>query len=221
MGTRRRRKRRRKRGVLECLVCPDAAKEMGSTLSAQIFFPGPPPLTMLRRLLDTVIHPGTKPRHSLAWERRRRGTGRLRMRRLQPSTRRRNAGASSTPTCEPTEAIRTVVTAWMSSREGSAQYVSFANPPTSVQTAPREKGEQEISLTRAQCRRLRLLKLERVKDYLLMEEEFVKNQERLKPTDDSAQQELDKVPIRLNCSPNCCCDQQSQKQSEPAEASRK
>merc|ERR1712159_99575 len=41
--------------------------------------------------------------------------------------------------------------------------------------------------------RLRLLKLERVKDYLLMEEEFVKNQERLKPTDDSAQQELDKV----------------------------
>merc|ERR1711959_464669 len=41
--------------------------------------------------------------------------------------------------------------------------------------------------------RLRLLKLERVKDYLLMEEEFVKNQERLKPTDDSAQDELNKV----------------------------
>jgi 26S proteasome regulatory subunit T2 len=29
--------------------------------------------------------------------------------------------------------------------------------------------------------RLRLLKLERVKDYLLMEEEFIQNQERLKP----------------------------------------
>merc|ERR1711959_597908 len=41
--------------------------------------------------------------------------------------------------------------------------------------------------------RLRLLKLERVKDYLLMEEEFVKNQERLKPTDDSAQDELNKA----------------------------
>merc|ERR1712159_703163 len=41
--------------------------------------------------------------------------------------------------------------------------------------------------------RLRLLKLERVKDYLLMEEEFVKNQERLKPTEDSAQDELNKV----------------------------
>merc|ERR1711959_274628 len=41
--------------------------------------------------------------------------------------------------------------------------------------------------------RLRLLKLERVKDYLLMEEEFVKNQERLKPTDDSAKEELNKV----------------------------
>merc|ERR1712178_171776 len=41
--------------------------------------------------------------------------------------------------------------------------------------------------------RLRLLKLERVKDYLLMEEEFVKNQERLKPTEDSAKEELNKV----------------------------
>merc|ERR1711939_1233344 len=41
--------------------------------------------------------------------------------------------------------------------------------------------------------RLRLLKLERVKDYLLMEEEFVKNQERLKPTEDNAKEELNKV----------------------------
>merc|ERR1711959_120165 len=40
--------------------------------------------------------------------------------------------------------------------------------------------------------RLRLLKLERVKDYLLMGEEFVKNQERLKPTEDSAKEELNK-----------------------------
>merc|ERR1711959_546157 len=42
------------------------------------------------------------------------------------------------------------------------------------------------------CRQ-RLLKLERVKDYLLMGEEFVKNQERLKPTEDSAKEELNKV----------------------------
>lgn len=32
----------------------------------------------------------------------------------------------------------------------------------------------------AKCR-LRLLRLDRVKDYLLMEEEFIRNQERLKP----------------------------------------
>lgn len=32
--------------------------------------------------------------------------------------------------------------------------------------------------------RLKLLKLERVKDYLLMEEEFVKNQEILKPQEE-------------------------------------
>merc|ERR1711871_1343480 len=43
--------------------------------------------------------------------------------------------------------------------------------------------------------RLRLLKLERGKDYLLMEEEFVKNQERLKKAsgEDSAKEELNKV----------------------------
>merc|ERR1711934_59303 len=41
--------------------------------------------------------------------------------------------------------------------------------------------------------RLRLLKLERVKDYLLMEEEFVKNQEAMKPTEDTAKEELNKV----------------------------
>ena len=38
--------------------------------------------------------------------------------------------------------------------------------------------------------RLRLLRQERVKDYLLMEEEFIKNQERLKPIDESRQQEI-------------------------------
>ena len=35
--------------------------------------------------------------------------------------------------------------------------------------------------------RLRLLKLERVKDYLLMEEEFIQNQERLKPQEEKSQ----------------------------------
>jgi len=32
--------------------------------------------------------------------------------------------------------------------------------------------------------RLKLLKLERVKDYLMMEEEFILNQERLKPQEE-------------------------------------
>lgn len=32
--------------------------------------------------------------------------------------------------------------------------------------------------------RLKLLKYERIKDYLLLEEEFIKNQERLKPQED-------------------------------------
>jgi len=41
--------------------------------------------------------------------------------------------------------------------------------------------------------KLRLLKLERVKDYLLMEEEFVLRQEQIKPQEESAQQERSKV----------------------------
>lgn len=40
--------------------------------------------------------------------------------------------------------------------------------------------------------RLKLLKLERIKDYLLMEEEFIQNQERLKP-----QEEKQEVYITL------------------------
>lgn len=32
--------------------------------------------------------------------------------------------------------------------------------------------------------RLKLLKLERIKDYLLLEEEFIRNQERLKPQEE-------------------------------------
>ncbi|KAE8685327.1 26S protease regulatory subunit 4-like protein [Hibiscus syriacus] len=41
--------------------------------------------------------------------------------------------------------------------------------------------------------KLRLLKLERIKDYLLMEEEFVANQERLKPLEEKAEEDRSKV----------------------------
>ena len=44
----------------------------------------------------------------------------------------------------------------------------------------------------AKCK-LRLLKLERIKDYLLMEEEFVQNQERLKPQDNKGDEDHSKV----------------------------
>jgi len=39
--------------------------------------------------------------------------------------------------------------------------------------------------------RLKLLKLERIKDYLLLEEEFINNQERLKPQEEK--QEVRKI----------------------------
>ena len=41
--------------------------------------------------------------------------------------------------------------------------------------------------------RLRLLKQERIKDYLLMEEEFIRNQERLKPQEEKNEEERTKV----------------------------
>ncbi|KAK0428446.1 hypothetical protein QR680_010810 [Steinernema hermaphroditum] len=44
----------------------------------------------------------------------------------------------------------------------------------------------------ARCR-LKLLKNERIKDYLLMEEEFIRNQERLKPQEDRQEEERSKV----------------------------
>ncbi|CAG5124138.1 unnamed protein product, partial [Candidula unifasciata] len=41
--------------------------------------------------------------------------------------------------------------------------------------------------------RLKMLKLERIKDFLLMEEEFIKNQERLKPQEEKHEEERSKV----------------------------
>ena len=41
--------------------------------------------------------------------------------------------------------------------------------------------------------RLKLLKQERIKDYLLMEEEFIRNQERLKPQEERNEEERSKV----------------------------
>lgn len=54
----------------------------------------------------------------------------------------------------------------------------------------------------AKCR-LRLLKLERIKDYLLMEEEFIQNQERLKPQEEKSQEERAKVRLRPGLLQGC------------------
>lgn len=49
----------------------------------------------------------------------------------------------------------------------------------------------------AKCK-LRLLKLERIKDWLLMEEEFLTNQERLRPQEERNQEDRTKVrPLRV------------------------
>lgn len=57
--------------------------------------------------------------------------------------------------------------------------------------------------------RLKLLKLERVKDYLMMEEEFILNQERLKPQEERNEVNMDLIILWLQFKivpPNSCLD---------------
>lgn len=69
--------------------------------------------------------------------------------------------------------------------------------PTRVGKKKRHKGPDTANklptVTPYTKCRLRLLKMERIKDYLLMEEEYIKNQERMKPQDDRNEEERSKV----------------------------
>ena len=73
-----------------------------------------------------------------------------------------------------------------------------AAPPARVgrkqrkQKGPEAAGRLPAVTPLSKCR-LRLLKLERIKDYLLMEEEFVANQERLKPQEEKNEEDRSKV----------------------------
>lgn len=73
-----------------------------------------------------------------------------------------------------------------------------AAPPSRVGRKQRkQKGPDAASrlptvTPHTKCK-LRLLKLDRVKDYLLMEEEFVTNQERLKPQEEKNEEDRSKV----------------------------
>jgi 26S proteasome regulatory subunit T2 len=70
-------------------------------------------------------------------------------------------------------------------------------PPSRVGRRKKRKGPDAATKTpvvtpHARCR-LRLLKLERIKDYLLMEQEFIQNQEQFKPQEEKTQEERIKV----------------------------
>jgi 26S proteasome regulatory subunit T2 len=70
-------------------------------------------------------------------------------------------------------------------------------PPTRVGKKLKKKGMDGLNrlpnVTPASKCLLRKLKLERIKDWLLMEEEFVGNQERIKPHTERAEEEKSKV----------------------------
>jgi len=66
-------------------------------------------------------------------------------------------------------------------------------PPTRIGRKKKKRGPEASSKLpevkpHTRCK-LRLLKLERIKDFLMMEEEFIQNQERLKPTEEKTQEE--------------------------------
>jgi 26S proteasome regulatory subunit T2 len=73
-----------------------------------------------------------------------------------------------------------------------------AAPPARVgrkqrkQKGPEAAGRLPNVTPLTKCK-LRLLKLERIKDYLLMEEEFVANQERLRPQEEKNEEDRSKV----------------------------
>jgi len=71
-------------------------------------------------------------------------------------------------------------------------------PPPTIRGRKKKKKGPETSSKLPEVKphtrcKLRLLKLERIKDFLLMEEEFIQNQERLKPTEEKTQEERSKV----------------------------
>ncbi|XP_074104468.1 LOW QUALITY PROTEIN: 26S proteasome regulatory subunit 4-like [Cotesia typhae] len=87
-------------------------------------------------------------------------------------------------------------------KDGNDKKKKYEPPiPTRVGTLKRRrpKGpEAAVKLPQVKpftrCK-LKLLKLDRIKDYLLMEEEFIKNQERLKPIEEKDEEDLSKVEI--------------------------
>eukprot|EP01122_Echinamoeba_exundans_P004874 TRINITY_DN15088_c0_g1_i1.p1 TRINITY_DN15088_c0_g1~~TRINITY_DN15088_c0_g1_i1.p1 ORF type:complete len:448 (-),score=149.94 TRINITY_DN15088_c0_g1_i1:27-1370(-) len=70
-------------------------------------------------------------------------------------------------------------------------------PPTRVGKRKKRKGPDPSTKTpvvtpHSRCR-LRLLKMERIKDFLLMEQEFIQNQEQFRPAEEKTQEERGKV----------------------------
>ena len=77
------------------------------------------------------------------------------------------------------------------------KYEPVAPPALVCRKQSKQKGSEDVAqlptVTPLTKCKLRLLKLERIKDYLLMEEEFVSNQERLKPQEDKNEEDRSKV----------------------------
>lgn len=84
-------------------------------------------------------------------------------------------------------------------KNGKGQKKKYEPPPAPQRIGLKKKkkglegtGKIPAVTPSAKCR-LRLLKLERIKDYMLMEEEFVTNQEKFKPHEVKTEEERSRV----------------------------
>lgn len=87
---------------------------------------------------------------------------------------------------------------WCNVKDGKPEKKKYERlPPTRVGKRKKKQGPAPSTKTpvvtpHSRCR-LRALKMERIKDYLTLEEEFINNQEQFRPQEEKAEEELVKV----------------------------
>ncbi len=110
--------------------------------------------------------------------------------------RRRRSNCSRTVGQVAEQAIQGIGKAMLIIRRRRSTSLRHRRPASARSSGSRRDPKQPLAcswFTPATKCKLRLLKLDRMKDYLLMEEEFVAGQERLKPQEDKNEEDRSKV----------------------------
>jgi hypothetical protein len=111
-------------------------------------------------------------------------------------SRRRRSNGSRTVERVAEQAIQGIGKAMLTIRRRRSTSMRHRRPASARSSRSRRDPKQPLAcpwFTPATKCKLQFLKLDRVKDYLLMEEEFVAGQERLKPQEDKNEEDRSKV----------------------------